>query len=568
MTLIPSIKPLAELVAHPPPLDRAKWLQEYDPTHHWWLSTLWAILPFVVLIAALAALKIKAHLAALMALIVALTVAMIVFHMPARLAFLSTIYGAAYGLFPIFWIIFPVIFLYQLTVRAGRFSLLQECLIGITEDSRIQLLLIAFIFGAFFEGASGFGTPVAVCSTILLGLGFPPLAAAGLALLANTAPVAFGSMGIPVLALHGVTGLDTLVLTRIIAALLTPFCVVVPFWLIWAFAGFSRMREVWPAILVSGITFGVSQFLVARFHGPWLVDISASIISLAVLVLFLRVWKPRRTLDAQQQDITGLGVESKRKDISVVLRAAVPWIILTIFVIIWGTPRFVTWLDTVSTLRLHVAGLDNMVLRNVPVVAKPAAESAVFVFNWLSATGSGILIAAIIAGLVMKLRIRVIAQALLETAVAIRFTMMTIAALMALAFVVRFCGLDATLGLAFARTGVLYPVFGTLIGWLGTAFSGSDTSSNVLFGGLQKFTAHQLGISPDIMAAANSGGGVMGKMVAPQSVVIASTATGIYGAEGAILRFVFVPSFVLALLMGFLVLLVIHFPALTRLILH
>jgi lactate permease len=545
-----------------------QWLQVYDPTRHWWLSTLWATLPFAVLIVGLIALKMKAHTASLLSLAVALGVAIGVFHMPVGLALLSTGYGAAYGLFPIFWIIFPVIFLYYLTVRAGRFGLLQECLVGVTEDSRLQLLLIAFIFGAFFEGAAGFGTPVAVCSTILLGLGFPPLAAAGLALMANTAPVAFGAMGTPVIALHGVTGLDTFVLTRVVAALLTPFCILVPFWLVWAFAGFKKMCEVWPAILVSGVTFGLSQFLVARLHGPWLVDISASILSLAVFVLFLRVWKPRRILDARQMEMTEAAqAEEKRKGAKVVFRAAVPWMILTLFVVVWGTPRFTHWLDALTTLHIHVPGLDRMVLRNVPVVTKPAAESAVFVFNWLSATGSGILIAAIIAGLVMRLRVKEVAKVLLETTIAIRFTMITIATLMALAFVVRFCGLDATLGLAFARTGVFYPIFGTLIGWMGTAFSGSDTSSNVLFGSLQKFTAHQLGISPDIMAAANSCGGVMGKMVAPQSVVIASTATGIYGAEGAVLRFVLMPSFLLALLMGVLVLVVIHFPVLTRLIL-
>lgn len=542
------------------------WLQEYDPAHHWWLSMLWATTPFVVLLAGLTKLKMNAHVAALAALAVALAVAIFVFHMPARLALFSAAYGAAYGIFPIYWIILPVLFLYHLTVRAGRFGLLQECLVGVTEDSRLQLLLIAFIFGAFFEGASGFGTPVAVCSTILLGLGFPPLAAAGLALLANTAPVAFGAMGTPVIALQGVTGLDLFVLTRVIAALLTPFCVLVPFWLVWAFAGWKRTREVWPAILVAGFSFGLTQLLVARWHGPWLVDVSASVLGLCVLVLFLRVWKPRHLLNAQQKEITA-GAR-KKKEARIVLRAALPWMILTLMVILWGTPRFAAWLDHATTLRIPVAGLDRVVFRNVPVVARPAAESAVFVFNWVSATGSGILIAAVIAGVAMRLRGRMIARVLLETVVAIRFTMVTVAALMALAFVVRFSGLDATLGLAFARTGVLYPVFGTLIGWLGTAFSGSDTSSNVLFGSLQKFTAHQLGISPEIMAAANSGGGVMGKMVAPQSVVIASTATGIYGAEGAILRFVIVPSFVLALLMGCLVLLVVHFPVLTRLILR
>jgi lactate permease len=543
------------------------WMQSYDPAHHWWLSTFWAALPLIVLLAAMIGLRLKGHVSALVALAVALVIAIGIFHMPVHLAALSTLLGAGYGLFPIFWIVFPVIFMYQLTVRAGRFGLLHECLVGVTEDSRLQLLLIAFIFGAFFEGAAGFGTPVAVCGTILIGLGFAPLQAAGLALLANTAPVAFGALGTPVIALHGVTGLDTLVLTRVVAMLLTPFCILVPFWLIWAFAGFRAMCEVWPAILVSGVTFGLTQFFVARLHGPWLVDISASVITLAIFILFLRVWKPKRILSAQRTDITALPRNLRRNHTSVVVRAAVPWLILTLFVTIWGTPRFTAWIDAITTLRLSVPGLDRIVYRVPPVVLHPQPEAATFVFNWLSATGTGIFVAAIIAALVMGLRYRAILHVFWETVVSTRFTMVTIAALMALAFVTRFCGLDCTLGLAFARTGAFYPFFGTLIGWLGTASTGSDTSSNVLFGSLQKFTAQQLGISPYIMASANSGGGVMGKMVAPQSVVVASTATGVYGSEGSILRFVFLHSFILACLMGILVSLFVYFPSLTKLIL-
>jgi lactate permease len=544
------------------------WMQSYDPTHHWWLSTLWAAIPLIVLLVAMIGLRLKGHISALISLAVALLIAVTIFHMPIHLAALSTTLGAGYGLFPIFWIVFPVIFMYQLTVRAGRFGLLQECLVGVTEDSRLQLLLIAFIFGAFFEGAAGFGTPVAVCGTILLGLGFPPLEAAGLALLANTAPVAFGALGTPVIALHGVTALDTLILSRVVATLLTPFCILVPFWLIWAFAGFRAMREVWPAILVSGVTFGFTQLLVARLHGPWLVDISAAVISLAIFVLFLRVWKPKRILNPRRENITHLAGSLPKNHASVVLRAAVPWLILTLFVTIWGTPRFTALIDRMTTLRVPVHGLDHVVFRVPPVVPHPQAEAAVFTFNWLSATGTGIFVAAIIAALVMGLKSRAILQVFWETVIATRFTMITIAALMALAFVTRYCGLDCTLGLAFARTGVFYPFFGTLIGWLGTASTGSDTSSNVLFGSLQKFTAQQLGISPYIMTSANSGGGVMGKMVAPQSVVVASTASGIYGSEGSILRFVFIHSFVLACLMGALVSVFVYFPLLTKLLLN
>jgi lactate permease len=544
------------------------WMQGYDPANHWVLSTIWAALPLVILLAAMIGLKLKGHISALLSLGIAVAIAIAIFHMPVHLAALSTILGVGYGLFPIFWIVFPVIFMYQLTVRAGRFGLLQECLIGVTEDSRLQLLLIAFIFGAFFEGAAGFGTPVAVCGTILLGLGFLPLEAAGLALLANTAPVAFGALGTPVIALHAVTGLDTLILTRVVATLLTPFCIIVPFWLIWAYAGFRAMREVWPAILVSGVSFGFTQLLIARLHGPWLVDISAAVISLGIFVLFLRVWKPKRILNARREDITHLPRSLKKNHTAVVVRAATPWLILTLFVTIWGTPRFTTWIDGMTSLKLSVPGLDQVIFRVPPVVPHPAAEAAIFTFNWLSATGSGIFLAAILAAFVMGLRYRDILHVFWHTVVSTRFTMITIGALMGLAFITRFCGMDATLGLAFARTGTLYPFFGTLVGWLGTASTGSDTSANVLFGSLQKFTAQQLGISPYIMASANSGGGVMGKMVAPQSVVVASTATGIYGSEGSILRFVFIHSFILASLMGVLVSVLVYFPTLTKLILN
>ncbi|MGH9597288.1 MAG: L-lactate permease [Edaphobacter sp.] len=543
-------------------------MQGYDPADHWWLSTIWAALPLVILLAAMIGLKLKGHISALLALGVAVVIAIAIFHMPVHLAMLSTSLGVGYGLFPIFWIVFPVIFMYQLTVRGGRFGLLQECLAGVAEDSRLHLLLIAFIFGAFFEGAAGFGTPVAVCGTILLGLGFLPLEAAGLALLANTAPVAFGALGTPVIALHAVTGLDTLILTRVVATLLTPFCIIVPFWLIWAYAGFKAMCEVWPAILVSGAGFGLTQLAVARLHGPWLVDISAAVITMGVFVLFLRIWKPRRILNAQREDITHLPRSLKKNQTAVVVRAATPWLILTLFVTIWGTPHFTAWIDSLTSVKLSVPGLDHVVFRMPPVVPHPAAEAAVFTFNWLSATGSGIFLAAILAAFVMRLSYRDILRVFWQTVVSTRFTMITIAALMGLAFITRFCGMDATLGLAFARTGILYPFFGTLIGWLGTASTGSDTSANVLFGSLQKFTAQQLGISPYIMASANSGGGVMGKMIAPQSVVVASTATDIYGSEGSILRFVFLHSFILACLMGVLVSALVYFPSLTKLILN
>lgn len=540
------------------------WAQNYNPTGHVWLSTLLAALPLVLLLALMLVWRMKAHRAALLALLLAIATAIFAFHMPAKLALLATMHGSMYGLFPVFWIIVPVIFLYELTVRAGRFALLQDCLKGVTADSRLQLLLIAFALGAFFEGASGFGTPVAVCGALLLGVGFEPIQAASYALLANTAPVAFGALGTPLLGLHGVTNLDTHTLTRIVATLLTPFCVIVPFWLITAFAGFRRMLEVWPAVLLSGVLFGAVQLAVAVFHGPWLVNIVASLVTLAALVLLCRFWQPRHLLGPDLVEHSASEAELCVPSGRNVRRALAPWLILAVFVAVWGTPAVAHRLDAISSFTIPIRGLHQVVQRVPPIVLHNRAEPAIFTFNWLSATGTGIMLAALVAAAVMRLGVRETSLALRETLTKTRFTAITIAALMALAFLTRFCGLDAVLGLAFAHTGVMYPFFGTLIGWLGTASTGSDTSSNVLFGSLQTLTAQQLGLSAALMAAANSCGGVMGKMIAPQSVVVASTATDSYGREGTILQKVILHSIALACLVGLLVMAVAHVPFISR----
>jgi lactate permease len=530
-----------------------KWAQGYDPLGHWWLSTLTAALPILVLLGAMAVLRLKAHVAAMAGLLTALIVAMTIFHMPVRLAFTAAAYGAGYGLFPICWIIVPIIFLYDLTVKTGRFVTLQQSLTNITDDSRLQLLLIAYALGAFFEGTSGFGTPVAVCGAILISLGFRPLQAAGLTLLANTAPVAFGALGTPIVALHGVTGLDTLALSRLISIMLVPFCVLVPFWLIWAYSGFRGMLEVWPAILLSGCTFAVTQFLMAAYMGPSLADIVAATSTIVVLITFLRFWRPKRVLDAAGNDVTGQTRQRFDHSAGKVFKAWLPWLVLSVIVFAWGYPAFSKWLDGPTTIKIAVAGLHNFVFRVPPVVAKPTAEAALFTLNWATATGTGILVASVLAGLLMGLGPATLIAAFGKTLVNLRFTIVTIAAMLAIGYVTRYCGLDATLGLAFARTGALYPFFGTLIGWLGTASTGSDTSANVLFGSLQTMTAQQIGVQPVLMASANSAGGVMGKMIAAPSIVVASTATQTYGQEGTILRFVFLHSLSLAALVGLVV---------------
>jgi len=534
------------------------WQQGYDPTGRWWLSTLFAALPVVVLLGSMAILHLKAHVAAVVGLLTALTIAIAVYHMPVRMALTTTAYGAGYGLFPICWIILPVIFLYQLTVKTGRFTALQESLTNITDDGRLQLLLIAFALGAFFEGASGFGTPVAVCGAILISLGFKPIQAAGLSLIANTAPVAFGALGIPIITLSAVTGLDVFQLSKMAALILVPFCLLVPFWLIWAYAGFKNMIEIWPAILVAAATFATAQFLMATYFGPWLVAIVASASTIIVLITFLRFWKPKRVLNAQGQDITGNARQRFAHSSSHTFKAWLPWLVLSVVVFAWGLPQFSKPLDKATTVSFPVAGLHNVVQRVPPVVAKPANEAAVYKLNWAAATGTGIFLAAVLSGFFMGLGPLALLQTFLKTVFSIRFTVLTIAAMLALGFITRYCGLDATMGLAFARTGALYPFFGTLIGWLGTATTGSDTSSNVLFGSLQKLTAQQIGVSPVLMASANSAGGVMGKMIDAQSIVVASTATQQYGQEGSILRFVFWHSLALASLAGVVVFLLAY----------
>ena len=544
------------------------WRQQYDPTGHWWLSTILAAMPVVVLLGAMAVLRLKAHTAAVIGLLTALTMAIAVFHMPVRLALTATTYGAGYGLFPICWIILPVIFLYELTVQTGRFRALQESLTNITEDGRLQLLLIAFALGAFFEGTSGFGTPVAVCGAILISLGFKPIQAAGLSLIANTAPVAFGALGLPIVTLSAVTGLDVLALAKMTAIILAPFCLLVPFWLIWVYAGFKRMMEIWPAILITAVTFATVQFLMATWFGPSLVAIVAASSTIVVLIIFLHFWKPKCILNAQGEDITANARQRFDHSARTTFRVWMPWLVLSLMVFAWGLPQIAKPLDKATTVNLPVAGLHNIVERVPPVVLKPAAEAAVYKLNWAAATGTSIFLAAVIAGLLMGLGPRSLAGAFLKTVFNIRFTVITISAMMAVGFITRYCGLDATMGLAFARTGVLYPFFGSLIGWLGTATTGSDTSSNVLFGSLQKLTAQQIGVSPVLMSSANSVGGVMGKMIDAQSIVVASTATQNYGEEGTILRFVFWHSLALACLVGCAVLLLAYVAPFTHLVEH
>lgn len=544
------------------------WSQVYDPFHNMVISTLLAALPIVVLLGGIGIFHMKAHRAAILGLIVALIVAIFGFGMPAKMAGTTAVYGAAYGLLPIGWIILSVIFLYRLTEKTGQFNILRDSIAGLTPDRRLQVLFIAFSFGAFFEGAAGFGTPVAVTSAMLMGLGFAPLAAAGLSLIANTAPVAYGALGSPVIALAAVTGLDLHDLSSMIGRQLPFFSVIVPFWLVWAFAGRKGMLEVWPALLVAGVSFAVPQYLVSNFHGPWLVDIIAAISSMVCLAGFLRVWTPKKIWTS-----TGNGSEEAEPVLlkhshsnGTIFKAWLPWLILSVFVFAWGTPQIKVWLDSIWVYRLPVPGLNEMVLKVPPIVEAPHAEAAIYSLNLLSATGTGILLAAILSGFVLKFSPVSLVREYFKTLWVVRFSLVTIAAMLALGYVSRFSGTDATLGLAFAQAGWIYPFFGTLLGWMGVALTGSDTASNVLFGGLQKITAEQIGVSPILMASANSAGGVMGKMIDAQSIVVASTATNWYGQESKILRYVFFHSIALACLVGILVMAQAYVPPFTSMV--
>lgn len=535
------------------------WAQGYDPFGNPVVSTLTAAVPVVVLLGSIAFLKMKAHVAALLGIASSLAVAILAFGMPTGMATLAAGFGAAYGLMPIGWIILNVIFLYRLTEKRGQFRILQDSIAAITPDRRLQLLLIAFGFGAFFEGAAGFGTPVAVTGAMLIGLGFSPLAASGLSLIANTAPVAFGALGTPVLALSSVTGLDVHELSGMVGRQLPFFAVIVPFWLICAFAGWRGMLQVWPAVLVAGVSFAVPQFLVSNFHGPWLVDIIAAVCSMGALTLFLRVWRPatiwrstKRGGDAEEEALGESNATTYTSE--QVFKAWLPWIVLSVCVFLWGIPQVKAWLDSLFAIKLPVIGLHELVQKVPPVVATATAEPAIYNFNLLSMTGSGILLAAVISSVLMKFSVREFFREYFGTLVVVRWSLLTIAAMLALGYVTRYSGADATMGLAFAQTGWFYPLFGTMLGWLGVALTGSDTASNVLFGGLQRITSEQLGLNPVLMAAANSSGGVMGKMIDAQSIVVASTATRWYGHESEILRYVFFHSVALALLVSLLVL--------------
>jgi len=538
------------------------WSQVYDPFSNPALSTAVAALPVVALLGLLASGRVRAWWAALLGLGVAGAVAILGFGMPGRMALGAVGYGAAYALFPVGWIIVNVLFLHRLTVISGRFDELRLQLASLVPDPRVQVILIAFGFGAFVEGAAGFGAPVAITAALLLQLGFAPLQASGLALIANTAPVAFGSLGIPLITLQQVTGLDLHGLSAMAGRQLPLFSALIPAWIVAVYGGWKALRSVWPIAAAAGISFGVVQWAVSNFHGPWLVDAIAALASLGATLLAYR-WFPAPGDSLMSAKPSG-GSMGARRDWS--WKPWWPWIILMVFIFLWGIPAIKKWLDQIASTSVEIPGLHLQ--RMPPVVSQPRTESVQFKINWLSATGSGVLLAGMIAGWAMGLRTGLIVRTWLRTWYEMRFPLLTIAGMLALGNLTKYSGADATLGLALARTGPFYPFFGTLLGWLGVALTGSDTAANVLFGSLQQVTANQLGISPYLMTAANSTGGVMGKMIDAQSIVVAGAATGSHGGEGKILRYVFPHSIALAILMGLWVAALASFECLSFLVIR
>ena len=530
------------------------WLQVYDPLNSQFLSTLVAALPIVVLLGLLGWGHVSAHVAAAAGLITALGAAIFVFHMPATTALAAAAHGAGYGLFPIGWIVVMAIFLYALTVETGQFDVVKRSVASLSPDRRIQALLIAFSFGAFIEGAAGFGTPVAISSALLIGAGFPALQAAGMALIANTAPVAFGALGTPIKVLAETSGLDEMLLSQMAGRQLPFFSLLIPAWMICTMSGWRGLRGVWPAVLVCGGVFAVVQFYTSNYMGSRLVDVAAGLASLIALTLFVKVWKPRDvwrfTDEVVVADLPITTADSR----AAVISAWFPWALLSGCVFAWGLQDVKSCFDDHTTVKFAVPGLDQQVQRNTEVAVDAKPEVAEFKLNWLSATGTSIFTAAVLSAIWMGVAPVVFGRVLLRTITQMRYALLTIALMLAIAYVTRYSGMDATLGLAFTKTGVLYPFFAAMLGWLGVALTGSDTSANALFGSLQRITAERLGLNPILICTANSTGGVMGKMIDAQSIVVSAVATQQTGNEGQILRFVFWHSVVLACMMGLLTL--------------
>ncbi len=528
------------------------WIQNYTAVGgSLYLTAAAALLPIVFFFAALTVLKLKGYVAGFFTLLISILVAIFAFGMPAGMALSSAAYGFAYGLWPIAWIIVTAVYLYKITVKTGQFDIIRSSVISITEDQRLQMILVGFSFGAFLEGAAGFGAPVAITAALLVGLGFNPLYAAGLCLIANTAPVAFGAMGIPIIVAGQVSGLDAYHIGQVAGRQLPILSVIVPFWLIAMMDGMRGIKQTWPAVLVAGVSFAITQFLTANFIGPELPDVTSALVSLICLSLFLKKWQPSEIFTFQ-----GMKQPEARKaseySTGQIVKAWSPFAILTVFVSLWTMKPLKTFLDSFSLIEIKWPGLHNLVMKAAPVVKDPTPYAAVYKLNLLSAVGTSILLASIVTIILLKMKPAEAVKTFFETLHELRFSILSIGLVLGFAFVANYSGLSSTLALVLAGTGAAFPFFSPFLGWLGVFLTGSDTSANALFGSLQASTAHQVGISPELAVAANTTGGVTGKMISPQSIAIACAAVGLAGKESDLFRFTVKHSLIFCTFVGIL----------------
>ncbi|MED5613900.1 lactate permease LctP family transporter [Janthinobacterium sp. P210005] len=554
------------------------WTQLYTPLGSLWLSSLAAAVPIIFFFIALAALRIKGHVAAAVTLALALAVAIFAYGMPVPQALAAAGYGFAYGLWPIAWIIVTAVFLYKIVVKTGQIEIIRASVLSVTDDQRLQVLLIGFAFGAFLEGAAGFGAPVAITSALLVGLGFNPLYAAGLCLIANTAPVAFGAMGIPIIVAGQVTGIDPFLIGAMAGRQLPLLSLAVPFWLVFMMDGVRGVREVWPAALVTGASFAVTQYFTSNHIGPELPDITSALVSLVSLTLFLKVWQPKNAKvvnavgggaaalsgfggGAGNADLRGSGSRAASPyTLAQTARAWAPFGLLTAIVTVWSLPGFKSLFAVGGALsslvvKIHVPYLDKLVIKTMPIVAEPKAYDAVFKLDLLSAVGTAILLTAVLSMWMLRMKPRDGIKAFVETLVELRRPVLSIGLVLAFAFVANYSGMSSTLALLLAGSGAAFPFFSPFLGWLGVFLTGSDTSSNALFCSLQNTTAHQIGVSDTLLVAANTTGGVTGKMISPQSIAVACAATGLVGKESDLFRFTLKHSLLFAVIIGIITML-------------
>ncbi|MBV4538072.1 MULTISPECIES: lactate permease LctP family transporter [Pseudomonas] len=540
------------------------WQQLYTPLGSLGLSALAAVIPIVFFFLALAVFRLKGHVAGSITLGLSILVAIFAFNMPVDMALAAAGYGFLYGLWPIAWIIVAAVFLYKLTVKSGQFEVIRSSVLSITDDQRLQVLLIGFCFGAFLEGAAGFGAPVAITAALLVGLGFNPLYAAGLCLIANTAPVAFGALGIPIIVAGQVTGIDAFHIGAMTGRQLPLLSLFVPFWLVFMMDGLRGVKETWPAALVAGLSFAVTQYFTSNFIGPELPDITSALASLVSLTLFLKVWQPKRSFAEAKGSVGAAVVQSSGSQpspysLGEIFKAWSPFLILTVLVTIWTLKPFKAAFAPGGAMynfvfNFAIPHLDQLVIKTAPIVAAPTAMPAVFKLDPISATGTAIFLSALISMAVLKINFKTGLTTFKETFWELRWPILSIGMVLAFAFVTNYSGMSSTMALVLAGTGAAFPFFSPFLGWLGVFLTGSDTSSNALFGSLQATTAHQIGVSDTLLVAANTSGGVTGKMISPQSIAVACAATGLVGKESDLFRFTVKHSLFFATIVGLITL--------------